>query len=222
MKLNNCIEILQASLSGGVFGQETLTEVKFAESFLGTARAVCIKELHPNKNTIHQIYYQSVELIYDENLQEDDCYTLFRYPTVMNINANIDGHQSIGKFKGDLSWKRVHSFAHYQNLKAAQGKRMIVNDIHYVLEPADELVRVFHNADAVRPKTAIGYSIFADPLHELIQFNRQLDEYPITPECMAMVEQYLRQGKFEKYLQRPANVVANGADDLNAAVQVAQ
>jgi len=222
MKLNNCIEILQASLSGGVFGQETLTEVKFAESFLATARAVCIRELYPNRNNVHEVYYQSVDLRYEESLQEDDCYTLFRYPTVLNINANIDGHQYIGRTKGDMSWKRVKSFSHYQNLKAAQGKRIINNSLHYVLEPASELVRVFHNEGAVRPKTATGYSIFADPLHELIQFNRQLDEYPITPECMAMVEQYLRQGKFEKYLQRPANVVANGADDLNAAVQVAQ
>ena len=219
MKLNNCIEILQSSLGGGVFAAENLTEIKFAESFLATARAVCIRELYPNRNNVHEIYYQSVDLIYEEDLQEDDCYTIFRYPTVLNVNANLDGHQYIGKSKGDLSWKRVKSFSHYQNLKAATGSRIIDNSLHYVLEPASELVRVFHNSSAARPKTAVGYSIFADPLHDLIQFNRQEDEYPITPECMALAEQYLRQGKFEKYLQRPANIIANGADDMNAAVQ---
>jgi len=222
MKLNNCIEILQASLSGGVFGQETLTEVKFAESFLATARAVCIRELYPNRNNVHGIYYQSIDLKYEEALQEDDCFTVFRHPTVLNINANIDGHQLMGTTKGGRPWIRVQSHAHYQNMLSAMGGRIINGQLYFILEPADELVKVFHNADAVRPKRGTSIFIADNPLHELIQFNRQLDEYPITPECMAMVEQYLRQGKFEKYLQRPANVVANGADDLNAAVQGAQ
>lgn len=215
--LKECVEVLQASVGGGVFTQENITEVKFAEQVLAYARAFCIKELYPKRNTIHEIYYQSVPLIYEEGLQEDDCYTLFRYPTVLNINAELDGHQYIGRFQGDSSWVRVKSFGHYQNMLKALGDRIVANRLFYVLEPQDELVRVFHDHTAVRPKKNIeGRSVFADPLNELIPFNRQLDQYPITPECLSLAEQYLREGKFQRFLQRPSNIVANGADDINA------
>ena len=53
-------------------------------------------------------------------------------------------------------------------------------------------------------------------------FNRQEDEYPITPECLSLVEQYLRMGKFERYMQRVPNAVANGADDIVAVQGQAQ
>lgn len=221
MKLKNCIEKIQSSVGGGVFTAENITEVKFVESILSTTRSTCIKEMYPTRNNIHEIYYQSVDLIYEEDLQESDCYTLFRYPVVLNINSQVDGHQYLGAFKGDNSWKRVKSFAHYENWKKALGKRIKSDHLYYVLEPASGLVRVYHNSTGVRPKRATGYSVFADPLDPIIQFNRQEDEYPITPECMDLVEQYLRQGKFEKYLRGPSNVVANGADDNNAAVQAA-
>lgn len=220
MTLKQCIETLQSSTGGGVFTAENLLEVGFAEQVLGIARAMCIKELYPKKNTVHEIYYQTVPLKYEEALQEDDCYTLFRYPVILNINAEVDGHQYIGKSKGDVAWTRVKSFSHYQNLKAAYGR--IRNDnLHYVLEPESGFVRVYHNSSAARPKEAIGRSIFADPLHPLIMFNKQVDEYPITPECLALVEQYLREGKFQRYMQRMPNAVANGADDI-VAVQPAQ
>lgn len=216
--LRECVELLQSSIGGGVFTQENLTEVKFAEAFLGYARATCIKEMYPSRNNVNEIYYQYADIRYEEDLQEDDCYTLFRYPAVLNINSQIDGHQYLGKFKGDVSWTRVKSFAQYSNLKNAMGSRIKTEGYYYVLEPQAGLVRVFHTADAVRPKTAVGYSIFQDPLNDLTPFNRQLDQYPITPECLNMVEQYLRDGRFVKYLQRPANVVANGADDIQTAV----
>ena len=217
MKLNQCIEVLQSSTGGGVFTSENLLEVGFAEEVLGIARAICIKELYPKRNTVHEVYYQTVELKYEEDLQEDDCYTLFRYPIVLNVNAEVDGHQMLGTAKGSVAWTRVRSFAHYQNLKAAYGDRIRNENLHYVLEPEAGLVRVFHNSSAVRPKKAVGRSIFADPLHPLIMFNRQEDEYPITPECLSLVEQYLRMGKFERYMQRMPNAVANGADDIVAA-----
>jgi hypothetical protein len=216
MTLKECVEVLQSSTGGGVFTAENLLEVGFAEQVLGIGRAICVKELYPKRNTVHEIYYQTVELNYEEDLQEDDCYTLFRYPVILNINSEIDGHQYLGKAKGDVSWIRVKSFAHYQNLKAAYG-RIRNETLHYVLEPEAGLVRVFHNSSAARPKKAVGRSIFADPLHPLIMFNRQEDQYPITPECLALVEQYLREGKFQRYMQRMPNAVANGADDIVAA-----
>lgn len=216
MKLKECIEVLQSSTGGGVFTAENLLEVGFAESVLGIARAICIKELYPKANTVHEVYFQTVPLEYEEDLQEDDCYTLFRYPVVLNVNSEVDGHQFLGTARGGVAWTRVKSFAHYQNLKAAYG-RIRNESLHYVLEPESGLVRVFHNSSAARPKRAVGRSIFADPLYPLIMFNRQEDEYPITPECLSLVEQYLRMGKFERYMQRMPNAVANGADDIVAA-----
>jgi len=211
MILKECIEILQASLGGGVFNAEGITDVKFMESVLATARAVCIKEMYPTQNNIHEIYYQHVYLDYEEDIQEDDCYTLFRYPTILNINNQVDGHSYIGQHKGDASWKRIKSHAQWANFQKSRPRRIKDENIYYLLEPQYGLVKVFKEKGTV--KRAVGYSIFADPLDSLIPFNRQHDEYPITPECMALVEQYLRQGKFEKYLQRPSNMVANGADD---------
>lgn len=217
--LKECVEVLQSSVGGGVFTQENITEVKFAEQVLPYARGFCMKELYQKRNTINEIYYQSVPLIYEEGLQEDDCYTLYRYPVIQNINAELDGHQYIGRFKGDNSWVRVKSFGHYQNMKQALGNRIIADKIFYVLEPQDGLVRAYHNSSAVRPKGNIeGRSVFQNPLDELIPFNRQLDQYPITPECLSLAEQYLREGKFQRFLQRPSNIVANGADDINAGV----
>jgi hypothetical protein len=211
-KLKECIELLQASTGGGVFTSENLTDIKFAEYVLASARAICIKELYQTRNNIHEIYYQYVELEYDESLQEDDCYTVFRYPVVLNINSQVDGHQYIGKRKGDNSWVRLKSLSHWQNFMKARPSRIADPTIYYVLEPQFGLVRVFNP----NVKTAVGYSIFQDPLDKAIPFNRQLDQYPITPECLSLAEQYLREGKFQRYLQAPSNQVANGADDVNA------
>ena len=220
MKLKRCIEILQASTGGGVFTSENITDVKFAEYVLQTARAICVKEMYPTQNNIHEIYYQHIYLDYEEDLQEDDCYTVFRYPTILNINPQVDGHAYIGQSKGDQSWVRVKSHSHWANFQKARGKRIQDNRTYYILEPQYGLVKVFKNNGTV--KRAVGYSIFENPLDDLLMFNRQKDEYPITPECLSLAEQYLREGKFARYLQRPANVVANGADDANAAAMAQQ
>ena len=213
--LKESIEILQSSTGGGVFTSENLTDVKFAEYVLATARAICVKELYPTQNNIHEIFYQYVELEYDKDLQEDDCYTVFRYPTVLNINSQVDGHQYIGTRKGDASWVRIKSMAHWQNFLKARNPRINDPRVYYILEPQFGLVRVMKQG----VKTAVGYSVFQDPLDKMIPFNRQLDQYPITPECLSLVEKYLREGKFESYLRRPSNLIANGADDNNARTQ---
>jgi len=210
--LKESIELLQASTGGGVFTAENLTDVKFMEYVLASARAICIRELYPTRNNVHEIYYQYVELEYDQSLQEDDCYTVFRYPVILNINSQVDGHQYIGKRKGDNSWVRLKSLSHWQNFMKARPNRIADPTIYYVLELQFGLVRVFNPS----VKTAVGYSIFQDPLDKAIPFNRQLDQYPITPECLSLAEQYLREGKFQRYLQAPSNQVANGADDVNA------
>jgi len=215
MRLKECIEVLQASTGGGVFTSENILDVKFTENVLRFARAMCIKEMYPTKNNVHEIYYQHVYLTYNEALQEDDCYTVFEYPIVLNINGQVDGHQYIGQSKGDQSWVRVKSHAHWANFQKARGGRIIDNRTYYLLEPQYGLVKVFKNKGTI--KRAVGYSIFEDPLHELIMFNRQLDDYPITPECLSLAEQYLREGKFARFMQRPANAVANGADDVTVA-----
>jgi hypothetical protein len=101
-------------------------------------------------------------------------------------------------------------------MKAAYGDRINQPGFHYILEPELELVKVYHDSSGVRPKGGEGKSAIMDPLNPLAKFNRQLDEYPITPECLSMVEQYLREGKFQRFLQRPANIVANGSDDVQA------
>jgi len=209
--LKECIETLQASLGGGVYTSENLADPRFMETVLRTARAFCIKEMYPTKNNVHEIYYQNCYLTFDADLQEDDCYTLFRYPTTLNINSQVDGHAYLGQYKGDSNWVQVQSHAHWANFQKARGSRIIDNNIYYVFEPQDQLVKVF-NTDV---KTAVGYSIFENPLDDLLKFNPQLSEYPITLECLSLVEQYLREGKFQRFLQRPANMIANGADDVN-------
>lgn len=211
MKLKECIETLQASIGGGVFNSEGLNTPKFTEYVLKSARAVCVKELYPTQNNVHEIYYQHCTLTYEEDLQEDDCYTVFSYPTVLNINPQVDGHAYIGQHKGDQSWVRVKSHAHWANFQKARGSRIKDDRTYYVLEPQFGLVKVFDT----NVKKAVGYSIFEDPLDELLKFNRHEDEYPITPECLSLAEQYLREGKFQRYLQRPQNAVNNGTDDVN-------
>lgn len=209
--LKESIEILQASTGGGVFTAENLTDVKFAEYVLATARAICVKELYPTQNNVHEIYYQLVQLTYDSEIQDDDCYTIFKYPAVLNINAQVDGHQYVGTQKGDNSWVRVKSLAHWQNFLKARPARMIDHTVYYTLQPQLERLIVF-KSDI---KKAMGVSIFQDPLNEQLGFNKQIDQYPITPECLSLAEQYLREGKFAKYLARPSNLVANGTDDVN-------
>ena len=216
MRLSQCIEVIQSSVGGGIFTAENLTEIGFAEDALSTVRAICMKELYPKRNTLNAIYYQTIDLKYEADLQEDPCYTLFRYPAILNVNSEIDGHQLLGGKRG--SWTRVRSEAEYRNMKQAYGSRINQTGFFYVFEPELELVKVFHDSDAVRPKGGEGKSIIMDPLNPLARFNRQLDEYPITPECLSMVEQYLREGKFQRFLQRPANIIANGADDTNTMV----
>jgi hypothetical protein len=220
MLLKECIETFQASLGGGVFTSENVTDVKFMEQVLRMTRAACVKELYPNQNNVHEIYYQHVYLDYEEDLQEDECYTVFRYPVILNINKQVDGHQYIGQSKGDQSWVRIKSHAHWANFQKARPGRIVDNRTYYVLEPQYGLVKVFKNKGTI--KRAVGYSIFDDPLNDMVPFNRQEDQYPITPECLSLVERYLREGTFLKYLQRPANMVANGADDVTAVTMAAQ
>jgi hypothetical protein len=212
--LKKSIELLQASIGGGVYTAENLESPKSMEYVLAATRAVCVRELYPTQNNIHEIYYQYVELQYEEDLQEDDCYTVFRYPTILNINSQVDGHQYIGTRKGDNSWVRIKSMSHWQNFLKARNPRINDPKVYYVLEPQFGLARVMKPKGEV--KRAVGYSVFSDPLDKLISFNRQKDQYPITPECLTLVEKYLREGKFETFLRRPSNQVANGADDINA------
>lgn len=209
MKLNECIEYLQSSLGGGVFTDEGKNEVGFTEKMLAVGRAFCIREMYRSNTEIPEIFYQTIDLTYDDDLQEDDCYNLFRYPNIVNVNTQLDGHQYLGQYKGDVSWRRVRSTAAWANTQKAIGTRPKKKSVYYLLEPQFETVKVFDKG----VKRATGYSIFADPLHELIQFNRQEDEYPISQECLQLMEQYFRNGQFDRFTRTNSDIVSNAISE---------
>lgn len=218
MKLQECIEYLQSSLGGGVFTDETRTEIGFAEKMLAVGRAFCIKEMYRNQTDIHQIYYQTATLSYDADLQDNDCYNVFEYPNILNINTQLDGHSYMGGRLGDSSWRRVRSVAAWDNLQRARNRRSTRKDIYYLLEPNYGTVKVFDK----NVKRALGVSIFEDPLHPLLNFNRQEDEYPITLECLQMMEQYFREGKFERFMRTPADIISNSVSENSLGGQPQQ
>lgn len=212
-KLQECIEYLQTSNGAGVFTDENLQEVGFAERVLIVGRAICIPELHKNSNFISELYFQDIDLVLDTELQEDDCYRLFSYPAVIPVNSEIDGHQYLGAKRGDNGWRRMMSHAAWSNFKHARGTRRIDESTYYLFEPSYEMVKVF-DGDVEKGH---GRSIFHNPLHPLLKFNRQQDEFPITEECLALVEKYYREGKLQENLRQPTEIISNSASDLAIA-----
>lgn len=215
MKLQEALEYLQSSIGGGIFSDETLTEIKFAEKVLQVGRAICIKEMYRHDNTINDIYYQHVQLNYNPELQDDDCYTIFEYPNIIGINPNIDGHQYMGHKRGDNSWRRLLSTGHLATYEKARGTRRKDTNTYYVLEPQFGTVKVM-NPEIRR---GVGYSILEDPLHPSANFNRKKDEYPITMECLALLEKYFREGKFERFLRSPADIISNSVSESSLGQQ---
>jgi len=188
---------------------ESLQELKFVETLLRIGRAICIKELHRFDNTLNEIYYQYVDLKYDAKLQDDDCYTVFPYPNIIGVNPNIDGHQYMGHKRGDNSWRRVLSSGHLSTMNRARGSRIQSRAVEYVLEPQFGTTKVLDP----EVRKGAGYSIIEDPLHPLANFNRQKDEYPITLECLALIEKYYREGKFKDYFRVPTDIRSNSVSD---------
>jgi len=209
MLLPEAIEYVQSSTGGGVMTDESRLEIKFTENLLRIGRAICIKELYRFDNTLDEIYYQHIQLKYDPKLQDDDCHVIFEHPHILGVNPNIDGHQYAGTRRGDNSWRRVLSSGSLSVMKRARGQRMRVTATEYLLEPQFGTMRVLD------PEVRAGssYSILEDPLHPLANFNRQKDQYPITLECLALIEKYFREGKLKDDIRVPMDVVSNSLSE---------
>lgn len=215
MKLNECIEFIQASDGGGVFTDENRKDFGFAQNILRLGRAMAIKTLHANNNLQSDIYFQTAKLFREDDLQEDDCYTLFRTPRILTVNSVVDGQSYMGSPNDNKNWRRVKSAAQLANQSRQRLGGMRDDVIYYMLNPRNDTVKVF-NPDI---KKCTQYAIFEDPLHPLLNFNPQLDEYPVTLECLGLIEQYIREGIVTHMLRQMPEMRPNSAPDITVNLQ---
>jgi hypothetical protein len=210
MKLNECIEFVQASTGGGVFTDENRNDLGFAENILRLGRAAAIKTLHQNNNLVADIFYQKAFLHRDDLVQTDDCYTVFKTPQILTVNVEVDGNSYLGSPKDNRAWRRVKSVAQFANNQRMRLSGLRENVVYYLLDPRTSTVKVYDP----NITQCNHYAIFENPLHPLLNFNRQEDEYPISMEAMMLIEQWMREGIISHMLRQMPETRSNSAPDV--------
>jgi len=210
MKLNECIEFIQASTGGGVFTDENRNDLGFAENILRLGRAAAIRTLYQNNNLVPEIFYQEAKLYSEDMEQEDDCYTIFKTPQILTVNVAVDGNSYMGSPKNNKAWRRIKSVAQFASYQRMRMSKLREDTIYYILDPRTSTVKVYDP----NIKRCHHYAIFENPLHPLLNFNRQEDEYPITMECMSLIEQWMREGIISHMLRQMPESRSNSAPDV--------
>lgn len=210
MKLNECIEFIQASTGGGVFTDENRGDIGFAENILRLGRSAAIKTIYQNNNLVADIFYQKADLYRSDLIQEDDCYTVFRTPNVITVNPVVDGNSYLGSPKDNRAWRRVKSVAQFANNQHIRLSKLRQDVVYYILDPRTSTVKVY-DPNITRCNH---YAVFEDPLHPMLNFNRQEDEYPITLEAMSLIEQWMREGIISHMLRQMPESRSNSAPDV--------
>ena len=201
-----------------MFTDENRTDIGFAQNILRLGRAMAIKSIHGSNNSPSDIYYQTAKLYRDENLQEDDCYTVFRTPPILTVNSIVDGQSYFGSPNDKKNWRRVKSAAQFANQLRQRLGGLRDDVIYFLLDPRASVVRVYDP----NIRQCQQYAIFEDPLHPLLNFNPQLDDYPITMECLGLIEQYLREGIITHMMRQMPEIRSNSVPDAVAATNPTQ
>ena len=94
---------------GGIFTDESRYDVGTMLTVLNAARAFAITEMYRKNTRVHPNFIQRVYPEYKENLQQDDCYTLFEIPRTVEINDKMDGLMYVGSIKGDEAFWKVRT-----------------------------------------------------------------------------------------------------------------
>lgn len=210
MTTRECIEFISLTDGGGRLTDENRADPNIMQSILDTGRGVAITQRYAKHGDVHPNFKQVFFPEYDADLQEDDCYTLFKCPRAVEISDVMDGYILLGP-KSELSkeFTRIRSRSHLSRMRAHRVSRLLLEkDVHWMPDPGSGLIYVFRK-DIKKVKM----EIVAEHPTEIPGFSLEKDDYPITMDALKKVEEMVRQGTIFSYLKYPLNKTSNSMDD---------
>lgn len=204
-----CIEFISMTDGGGKFTDENRANPMSLLSVLNTGRGVAITQRYAKGGDIHPNFIQTVHPAYEEELQEDDCYELFRIPRAVDINDMMDGYLFMGSRSGKARFTRIKNRNNYFNMIAHRvGRALLENGTFWRPDPDTGTAIVYKKG----VKKVFLDMVAEDPT-SVPGFNIEVDDYPITMDALKKVEEMVRQGTIFAYLKYPTNKASNSQDD---------
>lgn len=210
------IETIIRTPSGGAMTDENKLDRDFVASNMHLGRAFAINEWLKNpKNGPHDLWYQMYTPTYTSTLQESgNCVTVFKIPVPINLYGYGDGIEYFGTDDG------------YNNIPSAGIGAMesVYSQIAITSRPGLVTRSWRYNDGGYAEMRVKGNKIMERALMKLIAanpfdiptFRQDVDEYPITPELIPAMIQYLFQLQTKIIVERKADVVPNSQDPANA------
>lgn len=185
MTTKEIISKLEGMPEGALITNLNRYDFGFMLNTLNTFRAAYIRETYSKKHRLNPVLYQKVYPRWERDLKED-CFTQFRFPIPISLDAASDGIRYVGTISGAHGFIRVYSrqalsdFNNHAILNTANER-----NTYYLFDGNRGLMEI--RGKHWNTKELMGEVIVADPT-SVETFNILKDEYPLDTDGINHVE----------------------------------
>lgn len=185
------IERLSRLPSGGVINDQNRYDFGYLGQLLITARAKYIQTQYVGDRTtaknrrINPVCYQKHWLTFEKDLQDSDCYVLFRCPEVVSIDGNSDGMRYVGTIDGSCTYRRVVSRAQLSTYN--KHPMMNTNSDRFISALYDGGASMLELHGNPMLKQCMVECVFQNPL-DIPTYNIEQDNFPVSNDAIPVIE----------------------------------
>lgn len=206
MTLIEGIEEVIRTPSGGIITDEGKLDEDHIEGLIHSVRATAIKEnwLNPRtKGRINPLWLQQCNLVFNKDLQEDECFVKFACPSTISLDKKHDGMFYIGTIDGNCAYTKVNSRAELSDLL----NHRITKDKVYALY-SDGYLEIWNSplCEEVRFDGIINIPT------EVPTYNKWKDIYPITSDLWVMMKDILFKTETQKVIVVPSDKISDSQE----------
>ena len=207
--MKTLVEIYQSIIStssGGVYIDERNIADLQIEKKIHEGRAMFLSQQYlSRRNYIHPDWVQRFYPEFQQEIQEDECYTKFRCPGFVSFSSKRDGIVFVGS--GHTAFTRLTDRGALSNAMAHPISRKIRKPL-FIYNNGE--IEIWSKGE-VKDIMVIG--VFADPT-DIPTYSKQKDNFQCDPETVAMLEEWVFKTVAGIEYKTPADNVADSATKL--------
>lgn len=213
------VDILQAETAGGNITDEVRMDYRLMGAMLDIAREKAIASYVAQKKVIPAMLYQTTYPIFKKDFQEDECNTLFVFPSkTIQTDGAFSGIAYVGGEDGKTPYIRSANQADFANqmqhylMYAISTKNPVC-----IYIPEFNMLKI-NKTPGQLPKRIMVTGVFTNPTL-IPEYNEQFDDYPITMDIFTLAKDYLLQVDIRQVLSTAPDEISNSSDDASVAAQ---
>jgi|688.fasta_scaffold07611_3 hypothetical protein len=213
------VDILQAETAGGNITDEVRIDYRLMGALLDIAREKAITTYAVQKKVIPAMLYQTTYLVFNSDFQEDNCNTLFAFPSkTIQTDGAFSGIGYVGSEDGKTPYIRSATQVDFANqMQHYLMYAISVKNPVCIYMPEFNLLKI-NKTPGQLPKRIMVTGVFTNPTL-IPEYNEQFDDYPITMEIFTLAKDYLLQTDLRQMLSLLPDEISNSSDDSSVAAQ---